>query len=405
MDVSAAIGDSNANSAQAMAMSDLASGAPRRALTALRLHDFRNYTTLRLTIEPAPVALFGPNGAGKTNILEAISCLAPGRGLRNAATADITRRGDDDAARRHWAVSADLNADGTSHKIGVGQDPDTPGRRIVRVDGETITAASLAKLVRVAWLTPAHDRVFVGPRADRMRFYDRLTLGLAPTHGATANAYDRALRERARLLEDPRTDSAWLDGVEAELARHGVQLAAARVDLADRLQLSINRRPDGAFPKADLVVMGSLEDRLVDGVELEDVEADFRAGLSAARPRDAKAGRALEGPHRTELVVRHRAKDMPAADCSTGEQKALLVGLALAHARTLEDAEIAAVPILLLDEAAAHLDAHRRAALADEICALGAQAWLTGTDAALFDAFGDRAQQVALRDGAVADDR
>ncbi len=380
------------------------SDSQRRALGALRLSHFRNYISLSLTLDARPVALFGSNGAGKTNILEAISCLTQGRGLRRAANEELARR-TNGARTGDWAVSADLVADGTAHRVGVGQDPANPSRRLVRIDGANATATELGNLVRVAWLTPAQDRVFAGPRSDRMRFFDRLTLALSPTHGAAAVAYDRALRERTRLLEESRADPVWLDGVEAEMARHGLALAMARRSMASRLQSAVDARSGGAFPSADIGLTGWIEERLPSdgGADLAALEQDFRDALAEARRRDARAGRALDGPHRADLVVVHRDKQMPAGDCSTGEQKALLVGLALGHARALEAASGHAAPLVLLDEAAAHLDPSRRAALADEICDLGVQAWLTGTDADLFDSFGARAQFVHIEEGAVVE--
>ncbi len=372
----------------------------KRAITTLRLHDFRNYNHLTLELDGRPVAMYGPNGAGKTNVLEAISCLAQGRGLRRSSTSEITRRTPEDGA--NWVVSADLTVEAESHRIGVGQDPQHPTRRLYRLDGETATASAVGALARVVWLTPAQDRVFAGPRGDRLRFFDRLTLAMAPGHGSAANAYDRAVRERTRLLEDNRADTVWLDAIEAEMARHGMALATARVAMAEQVQAVIQDRPATVFPKAVLALSGFLEDRLSEGDEPDAVELDFRDALARARSRDARAGRALEGPHRTDLLVQHREKSMPAGECSTGEQKALLVGISLAHARAISETTNTAAPIVLLDEAAAHLDPARREALADEICALGVQAWLTGTDASLFDAFGARAQFAHIDDGAVA---
>jgi len=383
-------------------------------LRTLRLTRFRSYAEASLALDGRPVVLFGPNGAGKTNLLEAVSFLSPGRGLRNAKPEEIAQRGPASdvggGSLGAWAVSVELVRDGDIVRVGVGQDPESPSRKLVRVDGETATQADLARLVRVAWLTPAHDRLFAGPRSDRLKFYDRLVMGLRPDHGATASRYERAMRERSRLLEEGRFDPAWLDGLEAEMAERGVALAAARAALLKLLQAAIDSRPEGAFPKADLALggenAGGLESRLGAGEAEADVEADFRALLAEARRRDAAAGgRALTGPHRSDFTASHRAKAMPAGDCSTGEQKALLVGLALAHARALAAKDGAerggGPPLLLLDEAAAHLDADRRAGLVEELLALGAQAWLTGTDQGLFAAFAGRAQELAVREGRV----
>lgn len=384
-----------------------AAPALQRAVTTLRLQNFRNYAALDLAVAAQPVVLCGANGAGKTNVLEAISCLAPGRGLRRAATADIARRapGADDVAGP-WVVSADLMLAGETQRLGVGQDPAAPSRRIIRLNGEAVAHAALGSVARVAWLTPAQDRVFTGPRSERLRFYDRLTLALEPGHGAAATAYERALRERTRLLAEGGADPAWVAGLEAQMAVHGARIATARADLLARLQRAVDARPDTAFPKADLALAGDLEAQAAAGAAMATLEAGFLERLARERRRDAAAGRALDGPHRTDFQARHRAKAMPAAECSTGEQKALLVGLVIAHARALDDvggvAGARGGPILLLDEAVAHLDPARRAALAEEVCALDGQTWLTGTDEALFDAFVDRAQIWSVQDGRVA---
>ncbi len=373
---------------------------PRRALTALRLAIFRNHAAVELALDRRMVALFGPNGAGKTNILEAVSLLAPGRGLRRAASEEIARRAGG-AAAGAWAVSADLDLDGDVHRLGVGQDPAAPSRRLIRLNGAAASHADLGDLVRVTWLTPAQDRIFAGPRGERLKFFDRLVLGLSPGHGAAASRYERAMRERTKVLEEGGGDRAWLDGLEDEMAQRGGELALARAGLLDRLRAAIDARPSGAFPKSDLDLEGPIERLIADGAGLDAAVAELRARLFDARRRDARAGRALVGPHRTDFAARHRAKNMPAGDCSTGEQKALLVGLALAHGRALDAASGTAAPLLLLDEACAHLDEARRAALADELADLGVQAWLTGTDAGLFEAWGDRAQRFQVEEGAV----
>ncbi len=377
----------------------------RAYLGALRLTRFRSYGAAELTLDGRPVALYGPNGAGKTNLLEAVSLLAPGRGLRGAAVEEIAQRGPDGAPAGTWAVSAEIAGENEPCRVGVGQDPAHPSRKIVRLQGAPATQADLARLVRIAWLTPAQDRVFAGPRSERLKFYDRLALSLRPDHGTAASRYERAMRERSRLLDEGGADPAWLDALESEMAERGAALAEARADLLRRLQAAIDERPDGAFPKADLALggdsSGGLEARALAGEDRAGVEAAFRAMLKEARRRDGLAGRTLTGPHRTDLAVAHRAKAMPAGDCSTGEQKALLVGLALAHARALGAARGGGPPLLLLDEAAAHLDGDRRSALADELVALGGQAWLTGTDRDLFAAFGGQAQRFAVREGLV----
>jgi DNA replication and repair protein RecF len=374
------------------------------ALSALRLARFRSYAEAQLELDGRPVVLFGLNGAGKTNLLEAVSLLAPGRGLRGAAVDEIARRIPGVEPEGVWAVSADVvREDGDVARVGVGQDPANPTRKLVRIDGAPATQADLARLAGVAWLTPAQDRVFAGPRGERLKFFDRLVLALRHEHGTSAARYEQAMRERGRLLDEGRADPAWLDALEAEMAERGTALTAARVELLGRLQAAINERPEGAFPKADLALAGEatggLEARLAQGEDPAAVQADLAAALKDARRRDAAAKRTLTGPHRADFAAVHRAKAMPAGACSTGEQKALLVGLALAHARALAGGRGGSPPLLLLDEAAAHLDADRRAALIEELLALGSQSWLTGTDESLFAAFGDRAQRFRVADG------
>ncbi len=372
--------------------------SPRLSVARLAASDFRNHRALDLALDARPVCLFGPNGAGKTNILEALTMLAPGRGLRGAAVLDVARLGDEERARP-WSVSALMEADGARLTLGAGAEraPDGSIKRIARLDGRPATAGELARVARMTWLTPAMDRIFSGPAGDRRRFFDRLVLGRAPEHGAAAAAYERSLRERQRLLNDNAFDDAWLNALEREMAAHGAALAAARVETLARLQDAIDARPEGAFPKALLALEGALEAEFSRGAKSADVEARFLALLRDMRGRDAGAGRALDGPHRSDLIVRHAPKNMPADQCSTGEQKALLIGLILAHARALADD--AGPALILIDEAAAHLDADRRAALFEELLAGAGQAWLTGTDRALFEAFGDRAQMVEVRDG------
>lgn len=279
-------------------------------------------------------------------------------------------------------------------QLGVGAErtPEGGTKRIARLNGESATPGDLAAVARMTWVIPAMDRLFAGPPADRRRFFDRMTIARAPEHGAQAAAYERAMRERQRLLSEPGYDAQWLAGLEREMAGHGAAIAAARVETLELLRRAIAQRPDGAFPKADIVLEGALEEQFLAHEKSFDVEDRFARALHDARARDAAIGRALAGPHRSDLTVRHQAKDMPAEHCSTGEQKALLLGLFLAHARALADDPGAGPALLLIDEAAAHLDAERRAALFDELLANPGQAWLTGTDANLFEAFGDRAQ-------------
>ncbi|UPT63134.1 MAG: DNA replication/repair protein RecF [Hyphomonadaceae bacterium JAD_PAG50586_4] len=368
----------------------------------LTLTDFRNHAALDLQLDGRPVCLFGPNGAGKTNILEALTMLAPGRGLRTASLTDVARAGDEFRAQP-WAVSARIMQDGEETVVGAGAErtPEGGVKRLARRDGQPATAAELAEAARMTWLTPAMDRLWSGPAGDRRKFFDRLTLARASEHGHSAAAYERAMRERQRLLSERVFDDSWLGGLEREMSAHGAAIAAARVETLHRLQSAIDTRPDGAFPKAVLELEGLLEARFENGAASADVEEDFAELLRDVRGRDAGAGRALDGPHRSDLLARHAAKDMPADQCSTGEQKALLVGLTLAQARALAGDPGAGPSLILIDEAAAHLDGVRRAALFDELLSNAGQAWLTGTDENLFEAFGDRAQRFEVKDGKV----
>jgi DNA replication and repair protein RecF len=372
------------------------------SIARLTLADFRNHAALDLELDSRPVCLFGANGAGKTNILEALTMLAPGRGLRSASLTDVARTGDEMRVQP-WAVSARVLQDGEETVLGAGAErtPEGGVKRVARRDGQPATATELAEAARMTWLTPAMDRLWSGPAGDRRKFFDRLTLARASQHGTSAAAYERAMRERQRLLSERVFDDTWLNGLEREMSAHGAAIAAARVETLHRLQEAIDARPDGAFPKAILALDGLLEARFERGSASADVEEDFAALLRDVRPRDAGAGRALDGPHRSDLLATHAAKDMPADQCSTGEQKALLLGLTLAQARALADDPGAGASLLLIDEAAAHLDAMRRAALFDELLANPGQAWLTGTDENLFEAFGVRAQRFEVRDGQV----
>lgn len=372
------------------------------SIARLTLADFRNHAALDLELDSRPVCLFGANGAGKTNILEALTMLAPGRGLRSASLTDVARTGDEMRVQP-WAVSARVLQDGEETVLGAGAErtPEGGVKRVARRDGQPATATELAEAARMTWLTPAMDRLWSGPAGDRRKFFDRLTLARASQHGTSAAAYERAMRERQRLLSDRVFDDTWLNGLEREMSAHGAAIAAARVETLHRLQEAIDARPDGAFPKAILALDGLLEARFERGSASADVEEDFAALLRDVRPRDAGAGRALDGPHRSDLLATHAAKDMPADQCSTGEQKALLLGLTLAQARALADDPGAGASLLLIDEAAAHLDSMRRAALFDELLANPGQAWLTGTDENLFEAYGARAQLFEVRDGQV----
>jgi len=368
----------------------------------LTLTEFRNHAALDLDLDARPVCLYGPNGAGKTNILEALTMLAPGRGLRGASLTDVARNGGEERLQP-WAVSARIVKDDDESVLGAGAErtPEGGVKRVTRRDSLPATAADLAAAARMTWLTPAMDRLWSGPAGDRRRFFDRLTLARASEHGSAAAQYERAMRERQRLLSERAFDDAWLAGLEREMSAHGAAIAAARVETLGRLQQAIDARPDGAFPKAMLALEGLLESRFEAGAKSADVEEDFAALLREMRWRDAGAGRALDGPHRSDLKARHGPKNMDADQCSTGEQKALLVAVTLAQARALASDPGAGASLILIDEAAAHLDSVRRAALFDELLANPGQAWLTGTDDNLFDAFGPRAQRFEVREGRV----
>ena len=371
---------------------------PAPAVTRVALTDFRNYAGLRLDATGGPIVLTGPNGAGKTNLLEALSFLAPGRGLRRARLGDIDRHAGDGP----WAVAATIaGADGGT-EVGTGRLPAENGgreRRAVRIDGRDGSGqAALAEIAALVWLTPDMDRLLQEGASGRRRFLDRLIYGFDPSHAGHVAAYEHAMRERSRLLRLGGTDESWLTALEQTMAEKGVAIAAARRDLAARLD-GAGELCVGRFPRARIAASGTVEDWLGDGPAL-DAEDRFRAALGVARADDAAAGMTSVGPHRSDMVVHHGETGLPAAQCSTGQQKALLLSIVIANARLLS-LDRGAPPILLLDEVVAHLDEGRRHALFEEILALGAQAWLTGTDLDPFlDLAGDAAF-LAVGDGAV----
>ena len=365
------------------------------ALASLRLTDFRSYDRLDLDLSPGPIVLFGANGAGKTNLMEAVSLLSPGRGLRGAAI-DALIRVDDGRTAAAWGVNAELD-EGTH--ISVGQLPNSPRRRVVRVNQTNATASKLAELLTVQWLTPVQDRLFTGPESDRRKFLDRLALAFEPSHGVASLRYEKARSERNRLLSDGISDASWYDALEADMAICGARIAKTRVDTIERLRKAIGEQRASAFPQAEISIEGTVEALLLDEAYLDDVESEFRERLAETRPLDNRAGRSLTGPHRSEMKIVHQGKAIAAALCSTGEQKALLIGLILAHARV----QVTRSPILLLDEVAAHLDAERRKALSEELIDLGLQVFMTGTDRSLFSDFGTRAQWFEVANGAVTE--
>lgn len=383
----------------------------------LTLTDFRCYRDQRIETDGRPVVLAGPNGAGKTNVLEALSFLVPGRGLRGAAIADVARRrpaGPTDTGASGasdgvaWAVAARLvTADGAV-EIGTGRAarPGDGGRdkRLARIDGRPAKGpAAFAEVLSAVWLTPYMDRLFTEGASHRRRFLDRLVVGFDPAHAGRVGAYERALRERARLLRRAggarRADPAWLAALEETMAAKGVAIAAARRDVAARLN-EVCGGAGGSFPGASVAARGVVEDWLDAGPALA-AEERLRETLAASRRIDAETGGAAQGPHRGDLAVRHLGKGLAAGDCSTGEQKALVVAIVLANAE-LRARELGAPPLLLLDEATAHLDGRRRGELFERLVALGAQAWLTGTEAELFAPLGDGAQYFRVEDATVA---
>jgi DNA replication and repair protein RecF len=368
----------------------------------LTVTNFRSYRTATLAMGAGPVVLVGPNGAGKTNLLEAISFLAPGRGLRRA-TLDEVAFGEGDGS---WAVAAEVEGAlglatlGTGIELRSGNDEGLV--RKCRIDREPVpSATAFADHLRIVWLTPQMDLLFVGPAAERRRFLDRLVLAVDAEHNSRVNALERALRSRNRLLEDPRPDPHWLDAVEHETAEVAVAVAAARAETVARLQGAVEagRDPGSPFPWAEIALDGWLETLLIDHAAVE-AEDRYRAVLKEGRPRDAAAGRTLAGPHLTDLEVMHGPKGIAASDASTGEQKALLISLVLAHAGLVGEM-IGFAPVLLLDDVVAHLDPIRRAALYDALYGLGSQVWMTGADPVAFGDLAGRAELFEVSPGHV----
>lgn len=348
----------------------------------LALSHFRSHRATRLAFDGRPVAITGPNGAGKTNVLEAVSLLSPGRGLRRAAAEDLARRPE----ALGWKVAAAVQGLSAAHELETWAEPGET--RQVRIDGKAATQASLGRVLRVLWLVPAMDRLWIEAAEGRRRFLDRLTLSFFPEHAEQTLTYEKAMRDRNRLIRDQVTDAHWYAALESQMAEAGEAITRHRRAAIARIAAAAD--PASAFPSAELTLTGP---------EGSEEPANLAQALDEGRRRDIAAGRTLIGPHRADLLARYMAKDVPADQCSTGEQKALLISLILANARALA-ADLGRAPIILLDEVAAHLDATRRAALYDEICALGAQAMMTGTEAALFDTMGDRAQNFTVTETA-----
>ena len=348
----------------------------------LTLSHFRSHKTLNLALDDRPVAIYGANGAGKTNILEAVSMLSPGRGLRRATADEITRKPE----AVGWKVSAVMQSLHQMHEIETWSEGGAS--RNVRIDSKSATQVALGRVARILWLVPSMDRLWTEGADGRRRFLDRMTMSFEPSHAASVLTYEKAMRERNRLLKDNQRDGAWYNALETQLAQAGVQIHANRNAALTQL-VAAQTAAETSFPTATLTLIHPEGSDMLEDTDM------LTSALRESRPRDLLAGRTLIGPHRADLFAEYTAKGVPARDCSTGEQKALLVSLILANARALK-AEIGAPPILLLDEVAAHLDADRRAALYDEICALGAQAWMTGTGAELFDALGKRAMYLEV---------
>ena len=350
------------------------------AVTRLQLSHFRSHRRAEVVADARPVAIFGPNGAGKTNLLEAISLLSPGRGLRRAGAEDLVRRPE----ALGWRIFADVTAGRQDHEIVTGAEAGQA--RSVQLDGKTTTQTALADVLRVLWLVPAMDRLWIEGAEGRRRFLDRATLSFIPAHAEASLRYDKAMRERNRLLKDMVRDAHWYGALEGRMAEAGAEIQSNRAAAVAALTAA-QQDAATAFPTALLSLVEGGDD--VQGVDA------LREAFAAGRARDLSAGRTLTGPHRSDLDAVFADKGVAARDCSTGEQKALLISLILANARALM-AETGQPPVLLLDEVAAHLDSARRAALYDEICALGAQAWMTGTEADLFSALGPRGQYLEV---------
>ncbi len=369
----------------------------------LTLTNFRSYHAAQVSLDRAgPVVLTGANGAGKTNLIEAISLLAPGRGLRRATMDELAFTEGDGA----WAASAEIEGMLGLSTLGTGIDPPaadaTTNSRKCRIDRENVgSATAFAEHLRVVWLTPAMDPLFNGPASERRRFLDRLVLAVDAQHSSRVSALERSLRSRNRLLEDPRSDPHWLDAIEHETAEVAVAVAAGRAETVNRLSgaLEATRNQSPEFPIPEIALEGWME-KLLPSTSAREIEDRYRALLKDNRARDAAAGRTLDGPHLSDFAVTHANKNIAASEASTGEQKALLIRLILAHARLIKEMTGTA-PLLLLDEVVAHLDPARRAALYDALTALGAQVWMTGADPAAFGDIVDRAQVFEIHAGSI----
>lgn len=375
-------------------------------LSNLALTNFRNYAQLSLSLLSQPIVLTGPNGAGKTNILEAVSLLAPGRGIRRAQLAAIDRTMADGQANPlplPWSVTAQFEKNAETIQIATGRDAEAAitgiERRLFRLDGAAVNQQALVETLSIVWLTPQLDQLFQEGQSARRKFFDRLSYGFEPSHAFHVSAYESAMRERNQLLQDRRNDKAWFTAIEQKMAEHAVVVAAHRLQLLERLNAVI-ALSQCSFPKPRLELKGCVEDLLAEGFSSLMAEERFREMLAQKRVEDGYAGRTGEGIHRSELFVYHPEKQREAANCSTGEQKAMLLSILLAVTRG-KSLWGGGAPILLLDEIVAHLDLRRRAELAEEIADTGVQAWLTGTDAETFGDWRGKAQFLQVDDGTV----
>lgn len=351
------------------------------ALTEIRLRNFRSYTEACLNgLASSFVVLTGENGAGKTNILEAVSLLSPGKGMRNADLGDFQNKKNTDPV---WAISANINTQYGEIRAGTGRDP-YKEKRVVHIQGEVAkNQAQLAEYFTCLWITPQMDRLFIEAASSRRKFLDRMVFNFDTGHAGRVTRYENAMAQRSRLLKEGKVEPVWLDALEIQMAEAGVAVAAARALFVERLQSVCLTRENAEFPIAKLALMGRLETEIQNKSALL-IEDEFRALLKKSRDEDSVYGGAAQGPHKTDFQVTYQSKNMPAAQCSTGEQKALLIGLVLAHADLIR-MERGAPPILLLDEVAAHLDPHRREVLYDLLSHIGGQVWMTGTDSYLFE--------------------
>jgi DNA replication and repair protein RecF len=362
------------------------------SLSTLRLTNFRSYPQYDLKeLASDFVVLTGANGVGKTNILEAVSLFSPGKGMRSADLSDFQSRGN---PQPFWAISAVISSQYGDIRVGTGRDPNKE-KRVVHIQGEVAKSQTqLAEYFSCLWLTPQMDRLFIEAASSRRKFLDRMVFNFDSGHAGRMTRYENAMAQRSRLLKEGRAEDIWLDALEIQMAESGVAVAAARALFVERLQSVCLTRQNLEFPIAILELMGLLETEIQNKSALL-IEDEFRMRLKQSRDEDAIYGGAAQGPHKTDFAVTYRDKNMPASQCSTGEQKALLIGIVLAHADLIR-MERGAPPILLLDEVAAHLDPHRRAVLYELLSHIGGQVWMTGTDKILFEALGKKGSHLNI---------